>query len=106
MAACLGEMRMGLQDFAELTVSELRAVWRAWASARRDLERRAWERMRLSVCLTLQPFVSGRLTPHELLPLPWEEQPDAEPDRASAQTRREQRERFAYYRRHGVWPGG
>lgn len=94
---------MGLMDFSALTVPELAAVVRAWDKMQRDSERREWERLRVSVCLTLQPFLSERLSPTQLLPLPWDG-PERARNNPDGLSRQEQKERYDFYRQHGRWP--
>ena len=70
----LGCVGLSLPDFCALTPSEFRSVCDAWGRQGERLEQGAWERMRLLATITIQPHVKKRLTPGQLLPLPWEEE--------------------------------
>lgn len=75
----LGCVGLSLPDFCALTPSEFRAVCDAWGRRNEGLEQGAWERMRLLATITIQPHVKKRLTPGQLLPLPWEKPKDTRP---------------------------
>lgn len=51
----------------------------AWGRQREADGQDAWERMRLLATITIQPHVRKRLTPQQLLPLPWEKPKDTRP---------------------------
>lgn len=72
---CIG---MSREDFERCTPSEFYKAWERWAETRRDAERSAWERTRVSALFALQPYAKGTLRPHEFLPLPWDEEQSPE----------------------------
>ncbi len=83
----LGCVGLSLPDFCALTPSEFRSVCDAWGRHSEGLEQGSWERMRLLATITIQPHVKKRLTPGQLLPLPWEKPKDARPHPPSTKER-------------------
>lgn len=63
---CVRGNEDGVNGFFVLTVAELVVVVKAWAGSRHDIERGKWEKLRISVCLTLQPFLSEQRFPLDL----------------------------------------
>ena len=51
----------------------------SWGRHNEGLEQGSWERMRLLATITIQPHVKKRLTPGQLLPLPWDRKRPAAP---------------------------
>lgn len=51
----------------------------AWHDEREQAERSAWERMRIAAAVGIQPHVKSRITPQELIPLPWDTEKKAAP---------------------------
>ena len=51
----------------------------SWGRHSEGLEQGSWERMRLLATITIQPHVKKRLTPGQLLPLPWDRKRPAAP---------------------------
>ena len=70
----LGEVGLCLQDFVRLTPSEFRAVTEAARDRQERTSREDWTRARLMACLSMQPHLTKRLRPQELLPFPWEQE--------------------------------
>ncbi len=70
----LGEVGLCLQDFVRLTPSEFRAVTEAARDRQERINREDWARARLMACLSMQPHLTKRLRPQELLPFPWEQE--------------------------------
>lgn len=73
----VGEIGMSLDDFDRLTPAEFEAIFRRWASGQERAERAGWEQTRAQVMAALAPYTDRRLTPHEVLPLPWDGEPCA-----------------------------
>lgn len=63
---------MGLDDFDRLTPAEFEAIFRRWASGQERADRAGWEQTRAQVMAALAPYSRRRLTPHDVLPLPWD----------------------------------
>ena len=75
----LGCVGLSLADFCALTPAEFRAVCCSWTERCDADTQGAWERMRLLAAITIQPHVKRRLTPGQLLPLPWDRKRPAAP---------------------------
>lgn len=65
---------LSFKDFALLTPFEFSEVCNAWHEWREDETRGAWERQRWLGCVSIQPHIKNRITPQELMPLPWDKQ--------------------------------
>ena len=80
-------MRPG--DFRHLTPAEFEAIAAEFSADRQEQTRDRWERMRLLASITIQPHVRRKLTPRQLLPLPWDKDatPAAMPDGLSKEER-------------------
>lgn len=74
----VGRMGLSVDDFRMMTLPQFRKAYDMWAEDRELSMRLPYEVMRLQVCMTLQPFVKGKLVPSEILPLPWDSHPVAE----------------------------
>lgn len=68
---CIG---MSRDDFERCTPIEFYEVWKRWAEQHRDRERGEWERTRVMATSFIQPYVKGKLTAHDVLPFPWDEE--------------------------------
>lgn len=68
---CIG---MSRDDFERCTPFEFYEVWNRWGLQHRDNERGAWERVRVMALFFIQPYVKSKLTAHDILPLPWDEE--------------------------------
>lgn len=65
---------MGLryEDFCDLTPDEFTHIYRAYGRERAAQYKDNWERMRILAAITIRPYAKKGLTPHELLPFPWD----------------------------------
>lgn len=68
----LGCMGLTLEGFCALEPAEFAAACKAYAEEREQGERRSWERMRLLAAVCIQPHVRKRVSPQQLIPLPWD----------------------------------
>lgn len=68
---CIGISR---DDFERCTPVEFYEIWRNWAKHDTDKERSSWERTRVLAMCAVQPYIKNKLTAHELLPFPWDEE--------------------------------
>lgn len=69
----LGCIGLSYEDFCGLDYDELAAVMGAWRDMKEQESRSEWERMRVLAAITVQPHCGKRVTPSELVPLPWDE---------------------------------
>ena len=65
---------MGLRygDFCDLTPDEFTHIYRAYSERQEAQYKDNWERMRMLAAIIIQPYAKGKLTPHSLLPFPWD----------------------------------
>ena len=85
----MGSVGLSLSDFCALTPGEWHEVCRCWRERHESVSRDAWERARWLGAVTVQPHVRKRLSPRDLLRLPWDEVAVRQDPRMS----REERER-------------
>ena len=64
---------MSRDDFERCTPFEFYEAWSRWGQQHRDKERADWERTRMMGMFFIQPYVKGKLTAHDVLPFPWDE---------------------------------
>lgn len=72
MGYALGVVGMRLADFCQLSPDEFSAVCEAFAQRQDALREDSWEMMRLHASISVQPHLTKRVTPAQLLPLPWD----------------------------------
>ena len=65
-------MGMRLDDLRRLTVDEFEEVVKQWLDHEDALYRDEWERIRLLATISVMPHTKKHVTPHGLLPLPWD----------------------------------
>lgn len=82
---------MSYDDFCRVTFEELEAIIRAWREMTEGHVRDAWERTRVEAAIGIQPHVKKRITPRQLIPLPWDsnKDPEAEAPKLSPDERRQ-----------------
>ena len=78
MGYALGVVGMRLEDFCQLSPDEFSAVCEAFAQRQDALREDSWEMMRLHASISVQPHLTKRVTPAQLLPLPWDRKPQTE----------------------------
>ena len=72
MGMAVGCIGISMAEFMAMEPDEFGHVCRAWQRMHDDRERAEWERMRLSATIGIQPHVRKKLTPRQLVPLPWD----------------------------------
>lgn len=68
----MGEIHMSYEDFCRMTPEEFGQVYKAHADYTGNACKDGWQRMRTLAAITIQPHVKSRVTPRQLLPLPWD----------------------------------
>lgn len=63
---------MSVDDFNRCTFGEFEAICRAWTARDEAQYRDEWERTRLLAAISIQPHISKKITPQQLIPLPWD----------------------------------
>lgn len=72
MGIAVGDIGLPYSDFCILTPEEFSHIYKAYSEERTAQYQDGWERMRMLATITIQPYAKKRLTPHGLLPFPWE----------------------------------
>lgn len=84
---------MSYDDFCRSTPEELSMIFKTWQEHDEAAERQAWERARILAAIIIQPHTKKKLTPRQLLPLPWDKEDRKKPS-SPAMSREAQRERM------------
>lgn len=94
----LGRMGMRLDDLRRLTVGEFEESVRQWMEKEEAKYHDEWERMRLLATISMMPHTKKHVTPHGLLPLPWDTKGPVKSKRKKtpAMYKESQRRRFEY----------
>lgn len=66
---CIG---MSVDEFCRCYFDEFEAIYHAWAEMREGDTRDSWERTRTLAAINIQPHVRKKITPRQLLQLPWD----------------------------------
>ena len=89
----IGRIGMSFEDFCAMDPDEFSSVHAAWTEGVEASERSEWERMRTLAAICIQPHVRKRVTPRQLVPLPWDEKRQSK-KKTAAVSPEEQRRRF------------
>lgn len=63
---------MSYDDFCKCTFEEFEGICKAWREMADGQYRDAWERARTVAAIVIQPHLKRKITPQQLLPLPWD----------------------------------
>ena len=72
LGIAVGCIRMSHDDFCKCTFEEFESICDAWHEMTEGQYRDSWERARIVAAICIQPHVKKRITPRQLLPLPWD----------------------------------
>ncbi len=72
LGIAVGCVGLSLDDFCRLYFEEFESVCKAWREMNDNQERQAWERTRILAAISIQPHVKKKITPKQLIPLPWD----------------------------------
>lgn len=75
----LGVLGLSLVDLEMLTPAEFAATCEAYQEQADDHVRDAWTRTRILAAISVQPHTTRKITPEQLLPLPWDNAPRHRP---------------------------
>ncbi len=87
---------MSHDDFCKCTFGEFESISKAWREMTDGQNRDAWERTRTVAAICIQPHVKKRITPRQLIPLPWDSKKEIPRSEAPELTAEEKRKRFEY----------
>lgn len=85
---------MNRDDFCGYYIDEFESITEAWNKRSCEIERMQWERMRTAAAINIQPHVRKRITPRQLVPLPWDK-PISE--KSAGEQRLSRKERMARF---------
>lgn len=88
---CIG---MSYDDFCRCTFGEFESICRAWREMNDSRTRDSWERARTVAAICIQPHVKRRISPRQLIPLPWDKEKEIPRSEARELTAEEKRKRF------------
>ena len=66
---CIG---MSFDDFCLCSFGEFESIYKAWREYTDGTMHDAWERMRISAAIAVQPHTHKKIIPRQLIPLPWD----------------------------------
>lgn len=72
LGIAVGNIGIPYNDFCGLTPDEFSHIYKAFSERQEAQYKDDWERMRMLACICIQPYAKKGLTPHSLLPLPWD----------------------------------
>ena len=87
-------MGMTHDEFCKCTFTEFESIYKAWHDMEESRYRSAWERGRTLAAIIIQPHLSKKITPRQLLPLPWDKQKSNSTPEAPELTPEQRRQRF------------
>ena len=85
---------MSHDDFCKCTFGEFESICKTWREMAEGQNRDAWERARTVATIIIQPHVKKKITPTQLLPLPWDKKKQNHRSEAPQLTAEEKRKRF------------
>ncbi|MBD5262247.1 MAG: hypothetical protein HDS38_08985 [Bacteroides sp.] len=94
LGTAIGCIGLSLEEFSQLYFEEFESVCRAWQEMYDAQERGAWERTRVLASICIQPHVRKKITPRQILPLPWDRGQHKTISHEPEMTREQQKERF------------
>ncbi len=63
---------MRYDDFCKCTFGEFESICKSWREMTENSQRDEWERTRTLAAICIQPHIRKKITPRQLLPLPWD----------------------------------
>lgn len=90
----LGCIGISYDDFCKCTYEEFESICKAWHEMTEGQSRDAWERARIIATISIQPHIKKKLTPGQLMPLPWDKKKEILRSEAQELTAEDKRKRF------------
>ncbi len=94
LGIAVGCVGLSLDDFCRLNFEEFESICKSWREMNERQERDNWERTRILAAICIQPHIKKKITPRQLLPLPWDRTGNKQKSEAPILSREEQRARF------------
>lgn len=74
LGVTVGNIGLHYDEFCDLTPDEFSHIYKAYGDEREARYKDDWNRMSMLAAISLQPYSKNHLTPHKLLPFPWDEE--------------------------------
>lgn len=98
MGLAIGCFGMSMADFCNCDFDEFESISKSWHEMTEYREREEWERMRILAAICIQPHTKKRITPKQLIRMPWDhEKPKRNAPEISLE---QQRKRFEKIKNH------
>jgi hypothetical protein len=94
LGLAIGCIGMSHDDFCKSTFGEFESICKAWREMTEGQAQDAWERARTVAAIAIQPHVKKKLTPQQLLPMPWDKKKQNRKQGSTELTAEEKRKRF------------
>ena len=99
LGVAVGCIGLSLEEFGKLYFEEFESICKAWREKNEAQEREAWERTRILAAICIQPHVKKKITPRQLIPLPWDKEQRKSPKGKPELTAEQQKARFEELKR-------
>lgn len=93
MGTAVGCIGLTLDEFCKYDYDEFESICKAWQDMTDAQNRDAWERTRILAAISIQPHTKKKITPKQLIPLPWDKKKETRSDEPQL-TPEEKRKRF------------
>jgi hypothetical protein len=74
LGVALGDIGLRYDDFCRLTPDEFGHIYKAYSEKQEARYKDNWERTRMLATFILRPYAKKGLTPHRILPFPWDKE--------------------------------
>lgn len=93
---------MSRADFERSTPEEFNHVCRFYHKEKERMTMERWEQVRTLAAIVIQPHVRKRITPRQLIPLPWDKKKECRDEKPEV-TKDEAKKRFEELAKRGLF---
>lgn len=87
-------------EFYKSTFGEFESICKAWSDMTGNRSRESWQRTRTLAAICIQPQVKKKITPRQLLPMPWDKKEPHHRGEAENITAEQRQMRFENLEKH------